>query len=282
MAWKSREDKLPPPSFFTMIVAHLQEAYRGAHISREMMMTLRPFFIEAWRNGRTAAAAAQTTCSCNGREIIPSPAIGVHIAKGSVRPPKNAQRGDVFGADELRQPPKIERLQHQLNRVVRKEEQQTTVESRWGQRAQTSKSDAGRKEAQRKQSTATTKRADLLDEARRIEDEIARLKREFNRIPTKEISADPIAKKLGPVEHPVLPPVRTPPSPPPTEPTEPAKKRRGRKPNSEKANRSPSTESPPSPDAQSAALLGAVKGLLPGLAKQLAEQMAQEETEKKK
>ena len=49
MAWKSREDKLPPPSFFTLIVAYLQEAYQGARISREMMMTLRPYFIEAWR-----------------------------------------------------------------------------------------------------------------------------------------------------------------------------------------------------------------------------------------
>ena len=44
MAWKSREDKLPPPSFFTLIVAYLQEAYQGARISREMMMTLRPSF----------------------------------------------------------------------------------------------------------------------------------------------------------------------------------------------------------------------------------------------
>jgi hypothetical protein len=102
MAWKSREDKMPPPSFFSMMVAYLQRAYPGAQISRELMLTLRPFLIEAWRNGRTAEAAAQTTCSCDGRQIIPSPVVAVHIAKGSVRPPKGAQRGEVFGADALR------------------------------------------------------------------------------------------------------------------------------------------------------------------------------------
>ena len=35
MAWKSREDKMPPPSFFSMMVAYLQRAYPGAQISRE-------------------------------------------------------------------------------------------------------------------------------------------------------------------------------------------------------------------------------------------------------
>ena len=97
MAWKSREDKMPPPSFFSMMVAYLQRAYPGAQISRELMLTLRPFLIEAWRNGRTAEAAAQTTCSCDGRQIVPSPVVAVHIAKGSVRSPKGAQRGEVFG-----------------------------------------------------------------------------------------------------------------------------------------------------------------------------------------
>lgn len=282
MAWKSREGKLPPPSYFTMIVAHLQEAYRGARISREMMMTLRPYFIEAWRNGRTAATAAQTTCSCNGHEVVPSPVIGVHIAKGSVRPPKGAQRGDVFGADELRQPPKIERLQHRLDRVAREEQKQQAVESRWGQRVQTSKSEAVRKEAERKQSVATNKRAGLLDEARSIQDEIARLRIELNRVSKQEsISAQSTTKTSVSAEVAPTPPVQMPRRQSPAESTEPAKKRRGRKPNSESTIRPSAPPSPPAADAQSAALLGAVQGLLPGLAKQLADQMAKEEEKQK-
>jgi len=67
-----------------------------------MMRTLRPFFIEAWRSGKTAESAAQSTCSCDGKEILPSPVVGVHLAKGSVRPPKGAQRGEVFGAESPR------------------------------------------------------------------------------------------------------------------------------------------------------------------------------------
>lgn len=280
MAWKSREDKLPPPSYFTMIVAHLQAAYQGAQISREMMTTLRPYFVEAWRNGRTAAAAAQTTCSCNGREIVPSPVIGVHIAKGSVRPPKRAQRGDVFGADELRQPPRIERLQHKLDGITRKEQKQQSVESRWNERVQTTKSAVLRKEAERRQVVATNKRAELLDEARRIQNEMARLRTELNRVPAPEptppvvVAKSPIsADKEIPVPRP-LPPSRV-----PTEAADPPKKRRGRKPKSESTERQRASLSS---DAQNAALHGTIQGLLPGLAKQLAEELSRETERGKK
>jgi hypothetical protein len=273
MAWKSREDKLPPPSFFTLIVAYLQEAYQGARISREMMMTLRPYFIEAWRNGRTAAAAAQTTCSCNGREVIPSPVVGIQIAKGSVRPPKGAQRGDVFGADELRQPSKVERLQHKLERVQREGDKLHSLESRWMQRGQKSKSESVRKEAERKQSVATTKRSGLLVEARRLEDELARLQVELNRVSRQKgapAESAPVAQSSQPTpQAPALQPAPTTSS----EPSVSEKKKRGRKPKGEAAAPTPALPV----DAQSAALLGAVQGLLPNLAKQLADQMSKDE-----
>lgn len=280
MAWKSREDMLPPPSYFTMIVAHLQAAYQGAQISREMMTTLRPYFIEAWRNGRTAAAAAQTTCSCNGREIVPSPVIGVHIAKGSVRPPKGAQRGDVFGADELRQPPRIERLQHKLDGITRKDQKQQSVESRWQERTQTTKSAVVRKEAERKQAAATSKRTELLDEARRIQNEMARLRTELNRLPAPERTPPvTVAKAPIPADKETSVPSPLPPSQAPTEAAEPARKRRGRKPKSESADR---LRAPLSSEAQNAALHGTIQGLLPGLAKQLAEELSRETEGSKK
>lgn len=35
--WKTREDQLPPPSYFSMVVAYLQKAYKDARVSRELM-----------------------------------------------------------------------------------------------------------------------------------------------------------------------------------------------------------------------------------------------------
>lgn len=277
MIWKSRVDKLPPPSFFSLVVAYLQKAYKGAQISQEMMQTLRPFLVEAWQRGRSAEAAAQATCSCNGREVIPSPVIGVHIAKGSVRPPKGAQRGDVFGAEALRQPPQIERLQQKLQRVSREDQKQQTVEARWGERVQTSRSEATRREAERKQALAGSRRADLLNEAQRIESEIERLRSELNRAGRRgksETTARP-ADEVSRSAASFAPP----PPPPAAESTQPAPKKRGRKPGSRTAEPSapvPSQPSTPSVETQSAAMLDAVKGLLPNLATQIAAQMTKD------
>lgn len=270
MAWKSREDKLPPPSFFALLTAHLQEAYPNARISRELMTELRPYFIEAWRSGKTAEAAAQTTCSCNGREIVPSPAIGVRIAKGAVRPPLGAVRGTVFGAEELRDPVPVERLQKRLARVIREQAQVHTTESKWEQRARTARKDTTRREAERKQAGATSRYTELTTEAVRIGDEIRRLRNELSRTPAKE--------KVAPAPAAVIvPPTIPPPQPiaplPPKEPEPTVKKRPGRK---NAAAVAAPTEPVPA-DGESVALLSAIQGLLPTIANQLAAQMEKDE-----
>lgn len=253
MVWNSRAEKLPPPSFFSLIVAYLQQAYPGARISREMMLTLRPYFVEAWRHGKNAEAAAQTTCSCDGKEIVPSPVVGVHIARGSVRPPKGAQRGEVFGAEALRQPASVERVQKKLQRIAQAEAKQQSVEARWAQRAQTARKDLVRNEAQRKQAVASTRSAALREEAQRLEAEMRRLRTELQRTPRTP---------------------RTPakePSPPPPVAAESPKapsKRRAEKP------RVPAAA--PAPDAQNAAMLRAIQGMLPEVAGQIAAQLAKE------
>lgn len=294
MAWKSREDKLPPPSYFSMVVAYLQRAYPGAHISHEMMMTLRPFFIDAWRNGRTAEGAAQTTCSCNGRQVIPSPVTAVHLAKGIVRPPKGAQRGEVFGADELRPPPRIERLQRQLQRLARDEQKQQAEQARWEQRGHRARHEASRAGAERKQQGAEAKRATLMQQAQRIEQELQRVRSELGRV-----NAGRNAASVQPLPHiqaqetvsapqvPSLPPAG--PKPPPTPAPAPSAagtvdakpRRRGRKPRGtappEVASPMPGAPAPSgSTQAQSADLLNAVQGLLPNLATQIAAQIARE------
>lgn len=280
MAWKSREDKLPPASFFAGIIPYLQRAYPGATLSREVMEALRPYFVEAWRNGKGIEAAAQTTCSCDGRQIVPSPVIGVQIAKGTVRPPRGAQRGEVFGAEELREPAPVERLQKRLQRITREQEQVKSIEARWEQRARTARKDATRSEAEQKQSQAVSRYAGLMKEAQSIEGEIRRLRSELSR--PRRIA--PLEQREPAIRVPALPPA--PPPPPPTPPPSaappappPAAKANGR-PKKKGAKPGPAAASPPAaspPEGEDAALLGAIKGMLPGIASQLAAQMAKDD-----
>jgi hypothetical protein len=251
--WKSREDKLPPPSFFSMIVAHLQKAYPRARISREMMESLRPYFIEAWRNGKTAQAAAQTTCSCHHSEVVPSPVVNVQVAKGSVRPPQGAQRGEVFGAEALRPPAAVERLGRRLERLAQDQKKQEAVAERWGKRAQTARKESTKKDAEHKQAAASTKNATLLAEARRIEAEIKRLQQELNRPAVQRAVRD-----------------EAPPTPAAEPRSAPATKRHTK------------AETPPAAPAtdENAAMLRAIQGLMPQLAGQLASEMAKDRSAK--
>lgn len=103
MVWESRQGKLPPPQFLADVIAYLERAH-GTTPSRELMELLYPFFVEEWRNGATAREAGNATCSCKKGTIVPSPATSVELKKGEVRPPRGAKRGDIFGAESLRQP----------------------------------------------------------------------------------------------------------------------------------------------------------------------------------
>ncbi|MFO0579026.1 MAG: hypothetical protein U1A78_33910 [Polyangia bacterium] len=255
--WKSRADKLPPSSYFSMIAAYLQRAH-DARISRELMEMLRPYFIEAWRNGKSAEAAAQTTCSCRHGEVVPSPVVGIRIAKGSVRPPKNAERGEVFGADELRPPAAVERLSHRLERLTQQQSKQEEVAARWAKRAQSARKEATQKEAAHKQAAASTKHAALLAEARRIEVEITRLQRELNR---------PAAMRPVSDEPPKAP--ATTQAPAPTAAPIPAKTPR-------KKSATAATAETATPTGEEAAMLRAIQGLMPQLAGQLATEMSKE------
>lgn len=114
MAWKSRETKEPPASFFAEVAAYLDHAYPAATVSRMTMARLRPFLVEEWRDGKNGRGAAQATCACDGMTIVPSPATALRIERGEFRPPVGAQRGEVFGADELRDSAKITALRQEL------------------------------------------------------------------------------------------------------------------------------------------------------------------------
>lgn len=116
MAWKSREGKLPPAQFYADVLGQLISAYPQATLDREVMLGLRDFFVNEWRNGQNGRDAAAATCSCDGQQVVPSPAASVFLAKRAVLPPKQAKRGtpdsppEPFGEAELREPASMARL----------------------------------------------------------------------------------------------------------------------------------------------------------------------------
>ena len=101
--WKSRIGVDPPVQFFADVIAYLSKAFPEATLDRQTLARLRPYLIQQWRIGQNAAKAAAATCSCDGRNLIPSPASQIDLPRRAALPPKNASRGDSFGIEDLRE-----------------------------------------------------------------------------------------------------------------------------------------------------------------------------------
>ena len=123
--WESRKDKIPGPQFYADVIAHLVRAYPHAAIDREVIVGLRDFLVNEWRKGQSGRDAASATCSCDGKQIIPSPAAALFLAKRSALPPKGARRGTldspppVFGLEDLREPAFLTRMRRELRDAER-------------------------------------------------------------------------------------------------------------------------------------------------------------------
>ena len=118
----SREGKQPPATYYAMILAYLAEAYPDSKLSTEDVQALKPIWDDLWRAGRSAEATAQTTCSCDGKRVVPSPALGVTVPKGAARAPAKAERGSVPKLSELREPAAIEVLKRKAAKEMEKVE----------------------------------------------------------------------------------------------------------------------------------------------------------------
>ena len=118
----SREGKQPPATYYAMILAYLAEAYPDSKLSTEDVQALKPIWDDLWRAGRSAEATAQTTCSCDGKRVVPSPALGVTVPKGAARAPAKAARGSVPKLSELREPAAIEVLKRKAAKEMEKVE----------------------------------------------------------------------------------------------------------------------------------------------------------------
>ena len=125
MPWKSRIGKDPPATFFAQAAAQMARAHEGVAVTREVMTTLRPYLADAWREGANAKKAVDTMCSCDGKTIFPSPSVAVRLLKGEVRPPQGAQRGQVFGVEELRESAELMRLRKEVAQAQRRVAQAT-------------------------------------------------------------------------------------------------------------------------------------------------------------
>ena len=171
---KSREGKLPPAGYYAKVQKKWELAF-GIRIAPADMARMKPYIDHAWREGKSAEVTAETTCSCDGKMIAPSPAVQVNLVQGEVRPPLGAERGAVFGAAEIRESGAIFRLRVQIASAQLK-----------GKRAQER---AEKAEAAEQRSRATTSKlaasrrvVEALQEVRRWREEIRGLEAQVHKL----------------------------------------------------------------------------------------------------
>lgn len=173
MPWKSRIGKEPPATFYAQAAAYAARAHDGIAVTREVMQTLKPFLAEAWREGNNAKKAVEATCACDGKTIVPSPAVSVRLVKGEVRPPQGAQRGEVFGAAELRESVDLTRLRQQLAAAQAQLEQATDRADRATGREQQARSPESRAKAAQRVYEALAQKKESLTRVANLEKKIA-------------------------------------------------------------------------------------------------------------
>lgn len=124
--WMSRIGVEPPVEFFSEALAYLNKAFPEARLDRETVRQLRPHLVSQWRLGQNGAKAAAATCSCDGSRIVPSPASQIELPRRAALAPKGAQRGDVFGIEDLREPGALPRIRVQAEIAQRQYEHYKT------------------------------------------------------------------------------------------------------------------------------------------------------------
>lgn len=116
---KSREGKQPNPRFWADFVAVLTQLYPEATLDQSTLDSLYGLVLEQWRNGVQSHLIARQLCSCDGKQIVPSPAAQAHLQRfrGLARPPLDASPGQAFGPESLRAPTAIARVEREIRRI---------------------------------------------------------------------------------------------------------------------------------------------------------------------
>ncbi len=107
---RSREGQYPPAQELAELIYHWMRAFPSAQITEREVRDLYPYIVAKWREGMSLKHIAQTACSCNGKEISPSPVARAYLPRRLVLPPPDAQPGRAFGADSLRDAKSVARL----------------------------------------------------------------------------------------------------------------------------------------------------------------------------
>lgn len=118
--WKKRMGESPSPAFWADFLANLNAIYPGAILEKKVLDELYGLVVDEWRNGRQVHVIIRQLCSCDdGVTVTPSKGAALRLEKhrGLARPPEAAQRGDVFGLDQLRDAGTVGRLAAKLSMV---------------------------------------------------------------------------------------------------------------------------------------------------------------------
>ena len=107
---RSREGQYPPAQELAELIYHWMRAFPSAQITEREVRDLYPYIVAKWREGMSLKHIAQTACSCNGKEISPSPVARAYLPRRLVLPPPDAQPGRAFGAESLRDAKSVARL----------------------------------------------------------------------------------------------------------------------------------------------------------------------------
>lgn len=172
MARASRQNQDPPPDFFRDVIVALKLLFPQANVDRSLMMELAPYLAEQWQAGRDARGAVQATCSCDGSKIFLSPATQMKTLPKAARialPPLGAKPGDVFGAEDLRDPGPLLRLKVAIAVKKAKAEVRAKMAEIADQRVKLARSEPARNRAQLLYARYAHERDTLNQEATALE-----------------------------------------------------------------------------------------------------------------
>ena len=195
-----------PAEWLASAVALLQLAHREIRVTRALVESLHEFFTWQWQLGHTPRQAVAMTCASGGTI---QPSAGAYVDSREARPPKGAAAGAVFGADELRQVPKLERLSAKLRKLEDQRDEHTTKAEVAEVRAEHVKSGAKRAELLNKAREERRKAERAKDEIATLQDELTDEERrgvrsgEWSQVkPPRAAAANPARRSTGPAACP--------------------------------------------------------------------------------
>lgn len=159
----------PPPQWWADLEAALLTLFPGVRWTRARMAEFKPYFVTEWRHGARPKQAARTVCQCQGDHLTLNPS----VEAPRMRPPQGAKRGEVFGADELREPAAVETLLRRKAKLAAKVSALQARASEAARQERSSKTAKARERAHRDAAESTERALQLQGQIAVLEAEIA-------------------------------------------------------------------------------------------------------------